>query len=163
MPFLFQPLFVVLNLIPLETKSSGSVVFSAAEEEAEETGETDDLGGLGDLADLGDLGALQEGVEEDDIVEQIAKLLEETEVLEEELIVDTSAQKGGVFETNEASLLLDRADWLHVEDLKGCLKNSSVCPFSFCFSFAWLIIYPTLLWLVLWKHELLSSFSSLVD
>ena len=76
----------------------------AAEEEAEETEGTDDLGDLGDLADLGDLGALQEGVEEDDIVEQIAKLLEETEVLEEELIVDTSAQKGGVFETNEATL-----------------------------------------------------------
>ena len=73
----------------------------AEEEQGEETEATDELG---DLGDLGDLGALQEGVEEDDIVEQIAKLLEDTEVLEEELIVDTSAQKNGTFETNEATL-----------------------------------------------------------
>ncbi len=73
-----------------------------AEEAPAEGEEVED--DFGDLGDLGELGALQEGVEEDDIIEQIAKLLEDTEVLEEELIVDASMQKNGTFETNEATL-----------------------------------------------------------
>ena len=52
---------------------------------------------------------LQEGIEskedEDDLVNEIMKILEESdELLEEELIVDTSMQKNGTFETNEATL-----------------------------------------------------------
>tara|TARA_Y100001973_G_C5204270_1_gene340274 strand:+ start:3745 stop:4995 length:1251 start_codon:yes stop_codon:yes gene_type:complete len=44
--------------------------------------------------------------EEDDIMEQIMELLGEMDddLLEEELIVDTSMQKNGTFETNEATL-----------------------------------------------------------
>lgn len=52
---------------------------------------------------------LQESVEEDDLVNEILNLMNEIdnneeEVLEEELIVDTSMQKNGTFETNEATL-----------------------------------------------------------
>jgi len=66
----------------------------------EDAGIEDDL-----LADL----ELQEGIEinedEDDLVSEIMKILEESdELLEEELIVDTSMQKNGTFETNEATL-----------------------------------------------------------
>ena len=99
--------------------------FEPKEEAAEEP--EMDLGGLetpeepeaggGDELDLGDLDALQESLnleeekkededEEDGIMEQIMELLGEMDddLLEEELIVDTSMQKNGTFETNEATL-----------------------------------------------------------
>ena len=79
--------------------------------------EPTDIGGGGDELDLGDLDALQESLnleeekkededEEDGIMEQIMELLGEMDddLLEEELIVDTSMQKNGTFETNEATL-----------------------------------------------------------
>ena len=66
---------------------------------AEDAGIEDDL-----LAGLN----LQEAMGDDDddeLVNEILKILEESdELLEEELIVDTSMQKNGTFETNEATL-----------------------------------------------------------
>ena len=109
------------NLMDFEAKEE-----SEAEEEpqmdlagTEEVEAPAEESGLGDLGDLGDLGALQESVEvneeileeveEADVMEQLMSILtemdgEEEEVLEEELVVDTSAQKNGTFETNEATL-----------------------------------------------------------
>lgn len=71
----------------------------APEDAAAEEGEDDLLSGLD----------LQESLESDDLVNEILNLMneidnDEEEVLEEELIVDTSMQKNGTFETNEATL-----------------------------------------------------------
>lgn len=88
---------------PVEEPAQEEPAMDLGAEEApadEDAGIEDNL-----LADL----ELQEGIEsiedEDDLVNEIMKILEESdELLEEELIVDTSMQKNGTFETNEATL-----------------------------------------------------------
>ena len=83
-----------------------------AEPAAEPAGGGDVLAGLG----------LQENLEEnDDLVQEIIDLMnemDESEIIEEELIVDTSEQKDGTFQTNQAILQYQK-------DLEAARKESS--------------------------------------
>ena len=76
----------------------------AEKEEPAEEGEDEDDGLLAGL-DLQEGIEIEEDIEEDDLVNEIMKILGESEeLLEEELIVDMGHEKDGTFRTDEATI-----------------------------------------------------------